>query len=90
MRKTLTFAPVASSFLHAVTLPRDVELTDVIAAGRGKRTDGMAYSYFYPLGRVDFTVIHLSEEDDREVTLMVNPVSGKVKVTDGYLEAVAG
>ncbi|MBI5135836.1 MAG: type II secretion system protein [Nitrospirae bacterium] len=88
--KTQAFAPVVTTFLRPVRLPRDVELTDVTAAGRGKRSDGTAYTYFYPLGRTDFTVIHLSQGDDRQVTLRVNPVSGRVTLDDGYREEFTG
>ncbi len=82
------FRPVTRDFLKPVTLPRGVELTDVIAGAFGKRSGGTVYTNFYPLGRTDFTTIHLEDDDSDVMTLMINPVTGRVTVADNYLEQV--
>ncbi len=84
------FQPVTRDFLKPVTLPAGVELTDVIAGAFGKRSGGVVYTNFYPLGRSDFTTIHLEDDASDVMTLMVNPITGRVTVSDSYLEQVTG
>ncbi len=84
------FRPVGRDFLKPVTLPKGVTLDDAIVGAFGKRTDGTVYANFYPLGRVDFTTIHLSDDGDGVMTLMVNPITGQVTVSNRYLEQGPG
>lgn len=84
------YTRVSHDFLKPVSLPVNIRLTDVITAGTGKKSEGTAYTHFYPLGRVDFTTIHLEERDGDTITLEVNPVSGKVTLLDGYVEHYKG
>ncbi|MFQ5509116.1 MAG: Tfp pilus assembly protein FimT/FimU [Leptospirillia bacterium] len=85
------FQSVARTFLKPHAMPRNVSLRDVTTPRDGKRSDGTTYAYFHPLGRVDFTTIHLETEDGDDVlTLELNPINGKVKVTAGDLETSFG
>jgi general secretion pathway protein H len=56
------------------------------------RTSGRAYLYFWPGGRTENASIQLrigdSPEDDRTLTLLVSPLTGKVKVKGGAAELV--
>lgn len=79
------YAPVESNFLKRVDLPVNIRFADVMTGPSGKRSEGRAYAHFYPLGRVDFTTIHLETEDGDAMTLLVNPLTGRVKVADGYV-----
>ncbi len=54
------------------------------------RTDGRAYLYFWPGGRTELAAITLrigdSTDDDRAMTLLVAPLTGKVKIKAGAVE----
>jgi hypothetical protein len=67
-------------------LPDIVRFADVNTLKQGKVTLGVAYTDFYPVGRVDKTTVHLTDERKENLTLVVNPVTGRVKVYEGYQE----
>lgn len=83
------FGPVGRTFLKPKILPDNIRLVDVTTARSGKHSDGHAYAYFYPLGRADFTTVHL-RDGDQVMTLQVNPITGRVSVADRYLEGLTG
>ena len=80
------FVPVAATFLGRTTLPETVRFKDVSTLHQGKVTEGEAYTGFDPVGRVDKTIFHLAQGDQHELTLVVNPITGRVKVYEGYWE----
>jgi len=82
----VSYGPVDHTFLHPVELPQGVKMLDVEVPLRGKRSDGHAFTYFSPLGRADYAVVHMRSGNET-VTLEVNPFSGRVVVVDGYVEA---
>jgi general secretion pathway protein H len=84
------FTPVDATFMAPVTMPTGVTFKDVVTERAGKRQEGMAYTYFLPLGRADVTTIHLAAADGDELTLQVNPLTGRVQVDSGYVEATRG
>lgn len=67
-------------------LPRKIQFQDIYTLHNGKVTEGEVFTQFYPEGRVDRTVIHLKETDKNLMTLIVNPLTGKVAVHDSYIE----
>jgi len=69
-------------------LPDNIKFADVyIMHQADKITDGKAYLYFFPKGNTEFAVIHLSDNDEENfMTLIVNPLTGKVEVETEYLE----
>jgi prepilin-type N-terminal cleavage/methylation domain-containing protein len=69
-------------------LPSDVRFEDVVTAHQGLMTSGTAFTQFFPSGAVTRTTIHLKDADDAQFTLSVNPVTGRVAVTDGYVDVV--
>ena len=79
------FVPYQTESLGKVQLPAQIYLKDVVTLRQGKVTEGTAYLFFYPLGRVEKTYLHF-EENGRLVTLKVFSLSGKVKLYDGYFE----
>jgi general secretion pathway protein H len=83
------FVPVDSTILKRVALPERIRFTDVITLHQGKVTEGQAYTDFYPVGRVDKTTLHLIDKDEKSLTLIINPVTGRVKIYDGYQEEVS-
>lgn len=80
------FTPVDAAVLTRTTLPRTIQFVDADTLHQGKVTEGEAYTDFYPVGRVDKTTLHLTDEDKNVLTLVVNPITGRVKVYEGYLE----
>jgi general secretion pathway protein H len=50
-------------------------------------TTGLGYLYFFPLGQTEPSVVHVSDEERKSFfSLLVHPLSGKVKVVGGYVE----
>jgi general secretion pathway protein H len=80
------FTPVGAAVLTRTTLPRAIRFVDADTLHQGKVTEGEAYTDFYPVGRVDKTTLHLTDEDQNILTLVVNPITGRVKVYEGYLD----
>lgn len=83
------FVPVDSTVMKQVVLPDRIRFTDVVTLHQGKVSEGQAYTDFYPVGRVDKTTLHLIDKDERNLTLIINPVTGRVKVYEGYQEEVS-
>jgi general secretion pathway protein H len=81
------FVPVNSVLLKKVALPDPIRFSDVVTLRQGKITEGEAYTQFYPSGLVERTLFHLTDEKQEEtVTLIVQPLTGRVKVLEGYVE----
>ncbi len=78
------FAPATGPLASGRKLPKGLLFEDVVTARHGKVSDGVAFTEFFPLG-VEKTVIHL-REGEQVWTLMVNALTGRVKVFDRYLE----
>jgi len=66
-------------------LPYGVRFKDV-STPRGVQKEGVAFTEFSPTGWVEDTLIHL--EGDSVVTLRLLPLTGEVKVYEGYVETV--
>ena len=50
-------------------------------------SQGQGYLYFFPLGQTEPAVVHVSDEEGKSFfSLLVHPLSGKVKVHGGYIE----
>jgi len=82
------FSPVASDGLKQTALSGTVQFMDVVTLHQGKVTLGEAYTDFYPVGRVDKPTLHLTDEDKNILTLAFNPMTGRVKVYEGYIDEV--
>ncbi|HEY4484734.1 MAG TPA: prepilin-type N-terminal cleavage/methylation domain-containing protein [Nitrospiria bacterium] len=79
------FAASETVVFRRGALPRSVRFVDVVALNQ-KTALGEGHTDFYPVGRIDKTLIHLKDKNDRELTLIINPVTGRVKVYEGYWE----
>ena len=79
------FVPFQSDILGKTAFGGKVLLKDVVTLRQGKVTEGTAYLFFYPLGRVEKGYFHF-EEEGRPITLQLFSLSGKVKWYDGYIE----
>lgn len=76
--------------IRPVTLPEPVSFSDVtfpLAAARAQQ--GIVWTFFYPDGNVDWTVVHLNNGQE-EYTLSIRPLTGAVYMTDRYVDEGAG
>jgi prepilin-type N-terminal cleavage/methylation domain-containing protein len=74
-----------SILVHTLQLPSDVEIEDVITETGDKETSGTAYLHIGINGMISGNVIHLTKDDDR-FTLLINPLTGRVTIKEGYQE----
>ncbi|WDT76461.1 MAG: prepilin-type N-terminal cleavage/methylation domain-containing protein [Candidatus Manganitrophus sp.] len=65
-------------------LPKEISFEDVVTPAQGKVNEGEAFMQFYPVG-VEKVWIHL-KQGERQWTLVVNPLTGRVKVMDEYVD----
>jgi prepilin-type N-terminal cleavage/methylation domain-containing protein len=76
-----------SSVLSArVRLPSTIHFEDVVTQSRGKVFEGQAFTQFFPQGWVEETFIHLVDKRGRHYSLLIMPLTGKVRVYDRYVE----
>ncbi len=67
------------------TLPDKVYIKDIVLEAEGEITEGSVTIRFYPDGYVDKNTIHLSD-GKKDFTLVTAPLTGKVKISEGYVE----
>lgn len=85
LSETGEFVPYHNDSLGEVKFRGNIILKDVVTLRQGKVTEGTAYLFFYPIGRVEKGYLHF-EEEGRPITLQIYPLSGKVKWYDSYVE----
>ncbi len=80
------FSPTESYLLKPVKLAGDVYFKDIhVSYVKGPIGSGLAYTYFFPNGFATPTVVNLRDEDDvANFSLMVSPLSGRVKIESEY------
>jgi prepilin-type N-terminal cleavage/methylation domain-containing protein len=67
------------------TLPRGVRLADLSNPRQGVVSQGQFSLLVWPTGWVEPTTIHLVEDSGRAFTMFVEPLSGRVRLEEGYL-----
>lgn len=82
------FGPVDNEIVKKIKLGDEVFIRDVyVIHQKDLVVEDKAYLYFFPSGMTELAVIHLSNEDhEKNYTLIVNPVTGGVKVEPDYIE----
>ncbi|MBN1104483.1 MAG: prepilin-type N-terminal cleavage/methylation domain-containing protein [Deltaproteobacteria bacterium] len=73
-------------FSQRRTLPTGVFLKDLVTESRGRVQEGEAEIRFHANGRVERALIHLGNEAGRFRTLEVRPLTGLVRIHDGYVD----
>ncbi len=58
-------------------------LAGVYLQSKGELKDGEVTVFFSPLGIGEYLALHL-RDDDKEMTVLINPVSGRVKIAEGW------
>jgi len=84
LQENREFAPSSDPLVARRVLPKGILFEDVITPRQGKVREGEAYTEFFPMG-VEKTAIHL-KEGENIWTLAINPLTGRVKVSDRYIE----
>ncbi|HJU06683.1 MAG TPA: prepilin-type N-terminal cleavage/methylation domain-containing protein [Nitrospiraceae bacterium] len=68
------------------SLPSGIRFQDLTTFQQGKVAAGKAFVQFFPGGRMEQAVIHLTNQAQESMTLMANPLTGGVQVADHYTE----
>jgi prepilin-type N-terminal cleavage/methylation domain-containing protein len=66
-------------------LPQGVSFEDVVTLQQGKITSGESFTDFFPLG-VENTILHLRDRGGHVFSLIVNPLTGRMRVVDRYVD----
>jgi prepilin-type N-terminal cleavage/methylation domain-containing protein len=72
-------------------LPEGIAFEDIMTARQGTVTEGEVFAEFHPIG-IEAMAIHLIEVEEsgrmdaRHFTLVANPLTGRVKAFDRYVE----
>src|SRR5713101_9538889 len=82
--------PETSRELREYALPADVHILDVVSPQGTKTRQGDAVTHFHPTGLAEPSIIHLGTDSNQRATLMIEPLAGRVKVFDDYVEQKAG
>lgn len=70
-----------------IPLPDSVRVTDVTVA-QGRKTHGRADLWLYPSGRIDPVAIQLTDGATNILAIVVEPVTGAIRVSDQRIEPV--
>ena len=81
-------SPIFSDSENETGLSDRVYIKDIVMETEGRITDGKVAIRFYPDGYVEKNTIHLSD-GKKDYTLVTSPLTGKVKISEGYEEAMS-
>jgi len=76
--------------LREYVFPAGVHILDIVDPLGQKISEGEAVTRFFPVGIADPSIIHLGTDSGRKITLTIEPLSGRVKDWDGYLDPRSG
>lgn len=80
------FVPSRSSLAKPTVLPDSVSFQDVVLPAVGKVSEGVVFAQFSPEGWADPLVVHLRGRAGGETTLAIEPLTGRTRVADRYVE----
>jgi prepilin-type N-terminal cleavage/methylation domain-containing protein len=81
------FVSATSQLAKPQTLPNGIFFQDIITPRSAQKTeDGQTFIMFYPTGYAEKAVIHLRDSYGRQYTLLVKPLTGGVRIFDGYVD----
>jgi prepilin-type N-terminal cleavage/methylation domain-containing protein len=69
---------------EAFQLSEEVAIMDVAFPGRGKILSGQVDIYFYAKGYSDKALIHLQQDNDRQVSFLIEPFLPQTKYIEDY------
>lgn len=65
------------------SLPEDIHFQGILVSHRGHVREGNTFMQFFPVGRVEPTVIYLTNQVE-VVSLLVHPITGSVQTMKGH------
>jgi prepilin-type N-terminal cleavage/methylation domain-containing protein len=65
---------------------REGIITDVVNSSEGKVLEGTGWVRISPRGFIEPALIHIRDEQERVVTVAPSPVSGRVRIQEGYID----
>ena len=68
---------------------KDGIIADVVNSSEGKVLEGTGWIRISPRGYIEPSLIHIKDEQEREMTITPSPVSGRVRIREGYAEFAA-
>ena len=77
---------LAAAREDAYLLPSGVRITDVWSQSQGRITEGEVLVRFSRKGYVEPVIIHLESEDDKKLSLVLNPFLGTIKIYEKYID----
>jgi prepilin-type N-terminal cleavage/methylation domain-containing protein len=89
LRRSEDCYPEPTRELRPYVLPAAVRIVDVVTPQGEKIREGLAQTHFHPTGFAEPSIIHLESETAQHFTIMIEPLAGRIKVYDGYVELEA-
>lgn len=71
---------------NRLTIPQSVHVVDISSVSGGKRSIGATEIRFSTKGYVDKTLIHLRDDDGRDMTLILSPFLAVTRIIDSYVD----
>jgi len=72
------------------SLPEGIMFLDVIHPERGRISAGQAHIDFSPTGWAEEGAVHLKRKEEEIFTIFINPLGGRVEISEGYWERKKG
>jgi len=67
-------------------VPESVRIVDVVSASSDKNSQGTATLFLSKKGYIDKTAIHLRSDDGRDMTIILSPFMGVIRIFDSYID----
>ncbi len=80
------FVPDDSLLTRPTALPASVAFVDVVLPALGVVRDGLVFAQFFPEGYADPLVVHLTNARHEFATLALEPLTGRTRVADTYVD----
>ncbi|VAX17039.1 hypothetical protein MNBD_NITROSPINAE02-1582 [hydrothermal vent metagenome] len=78
------FEEIELPFAKRTKLPSQIKISETYTTRQGKAKKGNAMIHFFPGGQTELAVVHMTDNNKNEMTLITNPLTGKVNISAGY------
>lgn len=79
-------SPVDTEKRRTLTIPESVKVVDISSVSGGKKSTGATTIRFSTKGYVDKTLIHLRDDEGRDLTLILSPFLAVTRIVDSYVD----
>lgn len=77
--------PLDPTWAMPISLPDTIRFADV-QVGTTRRETGRMDIFFYPNGRIDQAIVHLTDVNNNIMGVFVEPVTGMIRITDHRID----